>query len=57
MFFTAEEIRNFRTLGLTPGIKLLGFKDAAELRLEDNVRHSTFIFPDEHVCLSLLAYF
>ncbi|KAI5122729.1 hypothetical protein M0805_009814 [Coniferiporia weirii] len=47
VFFTAEEVRSFRTLGLTPGIKLLGFKDASELAIEDNVRHSTFIFPDE----------
>ncbi|PPQ83990.1 hypothetical protein CVT25_000536 [Psilocybe cyanescens] len=46
-FFTAEDIRSFRTLGLEPGIKLLGFKDRAELQLEDNVKHSQFIYPDE----------
>ncbi|KAH9481902.1 ATP-dependent DNA helicase II subunit 1 [Psilocybe cubensis] len=45
--YTAEEIRAFRTLGLEPGIKLLGFKDRAELHLEDNVKHSQFIYPDE----------
>ncbi|KAF8149083.1 SPOC like C-terminal domain-containing protein [Crassisporium funariophilum] len=46
-FYTAEEIRSFRTLGLEPGIKLLGFKDISELRFEDNVKHSQFIYPDE----------
>ncbi|KAF9554568.1 Ku DNA-binding complex, Ku70 subunit [Agrocybe pediades] len=46
-FFTAEEIRKFRTLGLEPGIKLLGFKDKGELAFEDNVKHSQFIYPDE----------
>ncbi|KDR78542.1 hypothetical protein GALMADRAFT_243950 [Galerina marginata CBS 339.88] len=46
-FYTAEEIRSFRTLGLEPGIKLLGFKDRSELAFEDNVKHSQFIYPDE----------
>ncbi|KAF9477739.1 Ku DNA-binding complex, Ku70 subunit [Pholiota conissans] len=46
-FYTAEEIRSFRTMGLEPGIKLLGFKDRSELEFEDNVRHSQFIYPDE----------
>ena len=31
------------------GIKLLGFKDRSELRFEDNVKHSQFIYPDELV--------
>ena len=47
MFHTAEEIRSLRSLGLEPGIKLLGFKDRSELVFEDNVRHSFFIYPDE----------
>ncbi|KAF8799055.1 Ku DNA-binding complex, Ku70 subunit [Phlegmacium glaucopus] len=46
-FYTANEIRSFRTMGLEPGIKLLGFKDRSELRFEDNVKHSVFIYPDE----------
>ncbi|KJA25055.1 hypothetical protein HYPSUDRAFT_37999 [Hypholoma sublateritium FD-334 SS-4] len=46
-FYTAEEIRSFRTLGLEPGIKLLGFKDLSELEFEDNIKHSHFIYPDE----------
>jgi hypothetical protein len=31
------------------GIKLLGFKDRSELRFEENVKHSQFIYPDELV--------
>jgi len=46
-FYTAEEIKSFRTLGLEPGIKLLGFKDRTELAFEDNIKHSQFIYPDE----------
>ncbi|KAF8193327.1 SPOC like C-terminal domain-containing protein [Pholiota molesta] len=46
-FYTAEEIRSFRTLGLEPGIKLLGFKNRSTLEFEDNIKHSQFIYPDE----------
>ncbi|KAI5829540.1 ku70-like protein [Schizophyllum commune Tattone D] len=46
-FYTAEEVKKFRTLGLEPGIKLLGFKDADTLAFEDNIKHSHFIYPDE----------
>ncbi|KAJ7129186.1 SPOC like C-terminal domain-containing protein [Mycena epipterygia] len=46
-FYTPEEIRSFRTLGLEPGLKLLGFKDRSELAFEDNIKHSQFIYPDE----------
>ncbi|KAJ7167691.1 SPOC like C-terminal domain-containing protein [Mycena filopes] len=46
-FYTAEDIRAFRTLGREPGVKLLGFKDRSELLFEDNIKHSQFIYPDE----------
>ncbi|KAJ8077604.1 ATP-dependent DNA helicase II subunit 1 [Marasmius tenuissimus] len=46
-FYTTEEVRNFRTLGMNPVIKLLGFKDRSELAFEDNIKHSVFIYPDE----------
>ncbi|KAF8071492.1 SPOC like C-terminal domain-containing protein [Lyophyllum atratum] len=46
-FYTAEDIRSFRTMGLEPGIKLLGFKDRDQLVFEDNIKHSQFIYPDE----------
>ena len=59
MFYTADEVRSFRTLGLEPGIKLLGFKNRDDLAFEDNVRHSTFIYPDEmvslHICMRAKA--
>lgn len=47
VFFTAEEVKSFRTLGLEPGLKLLGFKSRKELAFEDNIKHSLFIYPDE----------
>jgi len=37
------------TLCFILGIKLLGFKDRSELRFEDNIKHSQFIYPDEMV--------
>jgi hypothetical protein len=37
------------------GIKLLGFKDRSELRFEDNIKHSHFIYPDELVRHSLFT--
>ncbi|KAH9917274.1 ku70-like protein [Fomitopsis serialis] len=47
VFYTADELRSFRTLGLDPIIKLLGFKNRSSLVFEDNVKHSLFIYPDE----------
>lgn len=46
VFYTADEVRSFRTLDLEPGLKLLGFKDRSELAFEDNpayVRRSTVL--------------
>lgn len=64
-FYTADEVRAFRTFGLETGmipafitakisnilqgIQLLGFKDHSELLFEDNIKHSIFIYPDEDV--------
>ncbi|KAE9390609.1 Ku DNA-binding complex, Ku70 subunit [Gymnopus androsaceus JB14] len=47
-FYTADEMRSFRTMGLEPGFKLLGFKPRSTLKFEDNVKHSLFLYPDEH---------
>ncbi|KII89794.1 hypothetical protein PLICRDRAFT_158979 [Plicaturopsis crispa FD-325 SS-3] len=47
-FYTAEDVKSFRTLGMEPVIKLLGFKDRRELLFEDNIKHSSFIYPDEY---------
>jgi len=49
VFYTADEVRSFRNMGLDPTIKLLGFKDKSELAFEDNVKHSLFVYPDEMV--------
>jgi hypothetical protein len=49
VFFTADDVKSFRTLDLEPGLKLLGFKDSTELAFEDNIKHSLFIYPDEAV--------
>ncbi|KAF8547934.1 Ku DNA-binding complex, Ku70 subunit [Imleria badia] len=46
-FYTADEIRSFRTLDLEPGLKLLGFKNKSEIAFEDNIKHALFIHPDE----------
>jgi len=64
-FYTADEVRAFRSFGLetgmilayiifqtsdiSQGIQLLGFKDHSELLFEDNIKHSTFIYPNEDV--------
>jgi len=47
VLYNGDEVRTFRTLGLEPGIKLLGFKDLDQLAIEDSVKHSMFIYPDE----------
>lgn len=42
-----------------PEIKILGFQSPENLRLEDNVKHSFFIYPDENVggdALTSLTY-
>ncbi|KAJ7248523.1 SPOC like C-terminal domain-containing protein [Mycena rebaudengoi] len=44
-FYTAEDIRSFRTLG--PGASFLGSRIAQSLPFEDNIKHSQFIYPDE----------
>lgn len=49
VYYTAEDVKSFRTLGLEPGIKILGFKDADTLVFEDNIKHSYFIYPNEAV--------
>ncbi|KAJ3811893.1 SPOC like C-terminal domain-containing protein [Lentinula aff. lateritia] len=47
-FYTADEMRSFRTLGLEPGLKLLGFKPRDTIKFEDNVKHSLFLYPEEN---------
>ncbi|KIO25056.1 hypothetical protein M407DRAFT_76204 [Tulasnella calospora MUT 4182] len=47
--FTAEQVKEFKTLGVEPGIKILGFKDRDTLRFQDQLKHAYFIYPDESV--------
>ncbi|PVG04448.1 Ku DNA-binding complex, Ku70 subunit [Serendipita vermifera] len=49
IYYTADDVRNFRTLGMEPGIKILGFKDADTLAFEDNIKHSYFIYPNDSI--------
>ncbi|KAF8824695.1 hypothetical protein HHX47_DHR7000139 [Lentinula edodes] len=42
-FYTADEMRSFRTLGLEPG-----FKPRDTIKFEDNVKHSLFLYPEEN---------
>lgn len=55
--YKAHEVATFKSLGEEPGIKLLGFKGREELAFEDNVRHATFLVPDEAVRFVLLSVF
>ena len=47
LHFSPEQVQQFRTMGLAPQIKILGFQSPDNLSLEDNVKHSYFIYPDE----------
>ncbi|WOO82294.1 ATP-dependent DNA helicase II subunit 1 [Vanrija pseudolonga] len=47
--FSDNEIKELRSLGIEPQIKILGFQSPESLRLEDNVKHSFFIYPDENM--------
>lgn len=36
-------------IGLIPEIKILGFQSADLLQIDENIKHSYFIYPDENV--------
>lgn len=44
---TEEALREARTGGHVPGITLVGFADAATLRLRDNIKHAYFLYPSD----------
>ncbi|KAL1412750.1 ATP-dependent DNA helicase II subunit 1 [Vanrija albida] len=46
--FSDSEIKEFRSLGIEPQIKILGFQSPDNLRMEDNVKHSFFVYPEEN---------
>ncbi|KAL7418434.1 ATP-dependent DNA helicase II subunit 1 [Cryptotrichosporon argae] len=45
--FTDSQIKEFRSMGQPTQIKILGFQSAKNLAVEDNIKHSYFIYPDE----------
>ncbi|KAJ3281388.1 X-ray repair cross-complementing protein 6, partial [Borealophlyctis nickersoniae] len=44
--FTKEEVNEIKYFG-DPGLVLLGFKDRHALKFKHNIKHSSFIYPDE----------
>lgn len=57
IYYTKEDVTKFRTLGMEPGIKILGFKDADTLVFEDNIKHSYFLYPNDTVYKGSTAAF
>jgi len=57
VFFSMAQMRSLRTFDIEPSIKLLGFKDKDELRFEDNVKHSYFIYPNEDAYIGSIRTF
>ncbi|KAI5476030.1 ATP-dependent DNA helicase 2 subunit 1 [Pseudohyphozyma bogoriensis] len=48
IFFDDAEVKKLKTLGMKPGLTLLGFKPRDEfLKFEQSVKHSYFIYPNE----------
>ncbi|WVR07687.1 hypothetical protein IAU60_004729 [Kwoniella sp. DSM 27419] len=45
--FTPDEIAEFKSLGIKPQIKILGFQSPSHLAFEENLKHSYFIYPNE----------
>ncbi|RXK40524.1 hypothetical protein M231_02176 [Tremella mesenterica] len=45
--FTSSEVAELRSLGLPTGIKILGFQSPQNLKFDENIRHSFFLYPDE----------
>ncbi|ORX40593.1 SPOC like C-terminal domain-containing protein [Kockovaella imperatae] len=46
--FKPEEVAEFKSMGITPQIKILGFQSPENINIEDNIKHSYFIYPDEN---------
>ncbi|ORY33453.1 SPOC like C-terminal domain-containing protein [Naematelia encephala] len=45
--FTDQEVKEFRSMGLDPQIKILGFQAPQNLSVDENIKHSYFIYPNE----------
>ncbi|WVQ67007.1 uncharacterized protein L199_005199 [Kwoniella botswanensis] len=46
--FTNDEVAEFKSMGLKPQIKILGFQSPDHLAFEENLKHSYFIYPNEN---------
>ena len=46
--FTPEELATIKNFG-EPGLVLFGFKDKKSLGITHNIKHSSFILPNEKV--------
>ncbi|WVW86165.1 hypothetical protein I302_108206 [Kwoniella bestiolae CBS 10118] len=46
--FTSDEVAEFKSMGLKPQIKILGFQSPDRLSFEENLKHSYFIYPNEN---------
>ncbi|WWC72003.1 uncharacterized protein I206_105962 [Kwoniella pini CBS 10737] len=45
--FTSDEILEFKSMGIQPQIKIIGFQSPEHLAFEENLKHSYFIYPNE----------
>ncbi|WRT70242.1 uncharacterized protein IL334_007237 [Kwoniella shivajii] len=45
--FTNDEVAEFKSMGLKPQIKIIGFQSPDHLSVEENLKHSYFIYPNE----------
>ncbi|MBW0509342.1 hypothetical protein O181_049057 [Austropuccinia psidii MF-1] len=49
--FSPQELEEIRTLGLDKGLRLLGFRPRDEVRWQDHLKHSYFIYPSDDLLL------
>ncbi|WWD19602.1 hypothetical protein CI109_104064 [Kwoniella shandongensis] len=45
--FNPDEVAQFKSMGLPPQIKILGFQGPNHLEVDENLKHSYFIYPNE----------
>ncbi|WWC91681.1 uncharacterized protein L201_006627 [Kwoniella dendrophila CBS 6074] len=46
--FTSDEVAEFKSMGMKPQIKIIGFQSPDHLAIEENLKHSYFIYPNEN---------
>jgi ATP-dependent DNA helicase 2 subunit 1 len=47
IFFQKEEIQNIKHLDRVEGLRLMGFKPISRLKYYHNLKHASFLYPDE----------